>query len=58
MTRPLHPRERAQMAKWIRFEENGKTGFGTLEGDTIAVHTGDMFSGAKPSGQTVKLSAV
>ena len=36
------------MAKWIRFEQGGKTGFGTLEGDTIAVHTGDMFAGAKP----------
>jgi 2-dehydropantoate 2-reductase len=46
------------MAKWVRFEENGKAGFGTLEGDTITVHTGDMFSDAKPSGQTVKLSAV
>src|SRR6202162_1996461 len=57
-TLPLHPRERAQMAKWIRFEENGKAGFGTLEGETIAVHTGDMFAGAKPSGQTLKLSDV
>ena len=38
------------MAKWIRFEQDGKTGFGTLEGDTIAVHTGDMFAGAKPTG--------
>ncbi len=46
------------MAKWIRFEQGGKTGFGTLEGDTIAVHTGDMFAGAKPSGETLKLSDV
>lgn len=46
------------MAKWIGFEQEGKTGFGTLEGDTIAVHTGDLFAGAKPSGQTLKLSAV
>jgi ketopantoate reductase/2-keto-4-pentenoate hydratase/2-oxohepta-3-ene-1,7-dioic acid hydratase in catechol pathway len=46
------------MAKWIRFEQGGKTGFGTLEGDTIAVHTGDLFAGAKPSGQTLKLSEV
>jgi ketopantoate reductase/2-keto-4-pentenoate hydratase/2-oxohepta-3-ene-1,7-dioic acid hydratase in catechol pathway len=46
------------MAKWIRFEQGGKTGFGTLEGDAIAVHTGDMFAGAKPSGQTLKLSDV
>jgi ketopantoate reductase/2-keto-4-pentenoate hydratase/2-oxohepta-3-ene-1,7-dioic acid hydratase in catechol pathway len=46
------------MAKWIRFEQSGKTGFGTLEGDTIAVHSGDLFAGAKPSGQTLKLSEV
>jgi len=37
---------RPQMAKWIRFEHGGKTGFGTLEGETIAVHTGDLFAGA------------
>src|SRR3981081_1681090 len=46
------------MLKWIRFEQAGKTGFGTLEGDTIAVHSGDMFAGAKPSGETLKLSSV
>ena len=46
------------MTKWIRFEQGGKIGIGTLEGDTIAVHTGDMFAGAKPSGQTLKLSDV
>lgn len=46
------------MAKWIRFEQDGKTGFGTLEGDGIAVHTGDMFAGAKPTGETLKLSSV
>ncbi|WP_363331162.1 2-dehydropantoate 2-reductase [Bradyrhizobium sp.] len=46
------------MAKWIRFEENGKAGFGTLEGDTITVHAGDMFAGSRPSGQTLKLSDV
>ena len=46
------------MVKWIRFEQGGKTGFGTLEGDNIAVHSGDLFAGAKPSGQTLKLSEV
>ena len=46
------------MAKWIRFEHGGNTGFGTLEGDTITVHTGDMFAGAKPSGERLKLSDV
>ena len=46
------------MAKWIRFEQNGSSGFGTLEGNIITVHTGDMFAGAKPSGETLKLSEV
>lgn len=46
------------MAKWIRFEHDGKIAFGTLEGDIITVHTGDLFAGAKPSGQTLMLSAV
>jgi 2-keto-4-pentenoate hydratase/2-oxohepta-3-ene-1,7-dioic acid hydratase in catechol pathway len=46
------------MAQWIRFEHGGKTSFGTLEGDTIKIHSGDMFAGAKPSGESVKLSDV
>jgi ketopantoate reductase/2-keto-4-pentenoate hydratase/2-oxohepta-3-ene-1,7-dioic acid hydratase in catechol pathway len=46
------------MTKWIRFESQGKTGFGTLEGDSIAVHSGDMFADAKPTGETLKLSNV
>ena len=37
------------MAHWIRFENGGKTGFGTVEGETIAVHSGDMFAAAKPT---------
>ena len=46
------------MTKWIRFEQGGKIGIGTLEGDTITVHTGDIFADAKPNGQTLKLSDV
>lgn len=46
------------MAKWIRFEQGGKTGFGTLDGDSVIVHNGDMFAGAKPSGLTLKLADV
>ena len=37
------------MTHWIRFEKNGKRSFGTLDGDTIAVHGGDMFGAAKPN---------
>ena len=46
------------MAQWIRFERNGQTGFGTLADGAIAVHSGDMFTGAKPTGETVKLADV
>ena len=31
------------MALWMRFEQAGQIGFGTLEGDVVAVHGGDMF---------------
>jgi 2-keto-4-pentenoate hydratase/2-oxohepta-3-ene-1,7-dioic acid hydratase in catechol pathway len=45
--------------KWIRFEKNGATGFGVLgEGDLITVHAGDMFAGAKATGEVVQLAAV
>ena len=46
------------MAKWIRFEQQGKSGFGILEGDTVIVHSGEMFGTAKPTGETVKLADV
>jgi 2-keto-4-pentenoate hydratase/2-oxohepta-3-ene-1,7-dioic acid hydratase in catechol pathway len=44
------------MAHWIRFEHGGKPGFGTLDGDSIAVHSGDMFADAQPTGDTIKLA--
>ncbi|HQS09421.1 MAG TPA: fumarylacetoacetate hydrolase family protein [Xanthobacteraceae bacterium] len=46
------------MAKWVRFTKDGSTGFGTLEGEAIAVHQGDMFAGATPTGESLALSAV
>src|SRR3546814_12826695 len=46
------------MTSWIRFENAAKTGFGTLDGDTITVHEGDMFAGANPPSETLPLSAV
>src|ERR1700744_2235281 len=42
------------MTQWIRFEQYGRTGFGTLEGESISVHAGDMFGAAKPPGETLK----
>ncbi len=46
------------MAQWIRFERNGRLGFGTLQNGEIVVHEGDMFAGASPSGERVRLSDV
>jgi ketopantoate reductase/2-keto-4-pentenoate hydratase/2-oxohepta-3-ene-1,7-dioic acid hydratase in catechol pathway len=46
------------MAHWIRFDKAGKAGFGTLSGDTIAVHSGDMFANPKATGATLKLAEV
>jgi 2-keto-4-pentenoate hydratase/2-oxohepta-3-ene-1,7-dioic acid hydratase in catechol pathway len=45
--------------KWVRFEHAGAVQFGTLGADdTVHVHTGDMFSGAKPSGAALPLADV
>lgn len=46
------------MDKWLRFEHAGETGFGTLQGDTITVHEGDMFRRPRPTAQMLALSAV
>jgi ketopantoate reductase/2-keto-4-pentenoate hydratase/2-oxohepta-3-ene-1,7-dioic acid hydratase in catechol pathway len=46
------------MAHWIRFERDGETGFGTLDGNAIAVHSGDMFDSPEPTGETVSLDGV
>lgn len=46
------------MTAWIRFEAAGQVGFGTLDGDRIAVHDGDMFAAARPTGKTLALSDV
>lgn len=46
------------MAHWVRFERNGEIGIGTLDGDAVAIHEGDMFAGAAPTGETVALGDV
>jgi 2-keto-4-pentenoate hydratase/2-oxohepta-3-ene-1,7-dioic acid hydratase in catechol pathway len=46
------------MAHWIRFEHQGRAGFGVLENDSIRIHTGDMYAGAQATGATVALAAV
>lgn len=46
------------ITRWIRFEHLGQAGFGTLEGTTVAVHEGDMLSGARATGRQLPLDAV
>ena len=46
------------MAHWVRFSRAGAAGFGTLDGDAIAVHSGNMFNGAQPTGERLALTEV
>ena len=43
---------------WVRFSEAGRYGFGTLEGETVLEHEGDMFTGAAPTGKRLQLDAL
>lgn len=56
--RPAAGTDGRQAARWLRFAHDGREGFGTLAGATIAVHAGCMFSGAEPTGEQLDLSAV
>lgn len=46
------------MTTWLRFERDGVAGFGTLEGDFIAEHHGDLFNQPLPTGQRLTLATV
>lgn len=48
------------MASWIRFEQAGTEGFGSLDpaSGRIAIHAGDLFSDPAPTGQETRLDDV
>ena len=46
------------MPHWIRFEEDGIPQFGTVDGDTVTIHQGDMFEGPISTGRTLSAAAV
>ena len=48
----------AQVTRYVRYEHSGKTAYGILEGDRIRELAGDLFQSPKPTGRTVRLSAV
>jgi 2-keto-4-pentenoate hydratase/2-oxohepta-3-ene-1,7-dioic acid hydratase in catechol pathway len=46
------------MTQWLRFTRAGRPGFGTLDGDTISVHEGDMYAAPVATGEKVRLPDV
>ncbi len=49
------------MARWVRFRSDagaGPVGFGTLDGDRIAVHEGDLFDHPIATGEHVAAGTV
>jgi 2-keto-4-pentenoate hydratase/2-oxohepta-3-ene-1,7-dioic acid hydratase in catechol pathway len=46
------------MAAWVRFLHQGLAGFGKLQGDTIQVHEGDLFTQPVANGQTLRRGEV
>jgi len=46
------------MTQWIRFADGSAAGFGTLDGDEIHVHSGDMFDSPQATGRRLALDAV
>lgn len=46
------------MTLWLRFAQGDRTGFGTLDGEHVYVHEGDMFGLYAPTGETLALADV
>ena len=46
------------MAQLLRFQYQGKGGLGQVQGDQIAVYSGDLFQNPKPTTETLKLADV
>src|SRR5206468_11643507 len=42
--------------RWIRYELDGRVGFGTLEGEQVHEHRGDMFGEPEPTGRRFALA--
>jgi 2-keto-4-pentenoate hydratase/2-oxohepta-3-ene-1,7-dioic acid hydratase in catechol pathway len=48
----------AEITRWVRFRHEAEVGFGHLTSSGIAVHDGDMFGDARPTGETLALDDV
>jgi hypothetical protein len=47
-----------ETTQWLRFRNNGATGFGTLTSSGISLHEGEMFGRNAATGKTLALSEV
>lgn len=46
------------MTTWVRFQHRETTAFGSLHGDEIRLHEGDLFNQPVPTGETLQLEQV
>ena len=46
------------MTTWMRFEHAGQSGFGSVEGEWIHLHRGELFAGPQPTGERLPLADV
>ena len=46
------------VTRYVRFERNGETAYGLLEGESIKPFAGDLFGSREPTGETVALADV
>jgi 2-keto-4-pentenoate hydratase/2-oxohepta-3-ene-1,7-dioic acid hydratase in catechol pathway len=46
------------VTRWIRYRHRGEVNFGTLDGDVIVEHAGDMFGASQASGRRIARSEV
>jgi|UniRef100_UPI004047CC5C 2-keto-4-pentenoate hydratase/2-oxohepta-3-ene-1,7-dioic acid hydratase in catechol pathway len=44
------------MAQWLRFEHQGKTTLGQVQGNQVAVYAGDLFQQPTPTGEMLNLA--
>jgi 2-keto-4-pentenoate hydratase/2-oxohepta-3-ene-1,7-dioic acid hydratase in catechol pathway len=45
------------MPLWARVTHDGRECFGTVDGDTIRLHAGNIFAGPQPTGESISLHA-
>ncbi len=54
----MNTRDQQQQQHWVRYRSAAGIGFGTLIGDTVHEHRGDLFAAPEPTGRTLALHDV